>query len=207
MRIVAAVLLHGWRIHGDDRETGRFLAPTTQRAYSRMLIALVLCLSVLPMAGFWIDARDAATAQFRRQALVAIVGPGGEIEANEAAIDGIRHAFALHAANTGHPGQFGVDVIDDEASVNVAGPFAVARTLSGWSNAKHDTVTPRACSPREKLAASPGITVCGSDAIYIPGVWRWEFRPAVLSLVILLLRLRADWWCCWSMSRCGCCAR
>jgi hypothetical protein len=196
-RLAAALLLHRWRVASEGPDTDRFLAPETQRQYSHMLIALVLCLSVLPMAGFWIDAHNYAATEVRREALGALAGDDGAIDRGTAALNSIRAAYGVpnpdpSTANGDLPALDGVVQRPSAASRHTATPFAFASTLSAWSDfANHDTIVPDCtdafATTRGKQVNAADVVICGKESIHVPSAWRAGVWPSTLALMVVAM--------------------
>lgn len=112
VRLAAALLLHVDL--GRGVAVAEILGPAVQRDYKRMLIALILCISIVPMLGFWQEAHDYAGQEYRRSALAELTEPDGALARNRLGFDRLRWTFGLDSEpspgpwTTTPPGTYGV---------------------------------------------------------------------------------------------------
>lgn len=99
VRLGAAVWLH-WRLRVKPAMGGVSgkLRPATQRSYTRMAAALIVCLSVVPMIGFWREARQFTYDEARRAELAQFTAIDGALESNRRIFDRLRWAYGIDAA-------------------------------------------------------------------------------------------------------------
>lgn len=95
VRLAAAVGLHA-KLGGKAGGSGK-LRPATQRWYTRMLTVLVVCLSIVPMIGFWREARQFTADEGRRAALAQFTAVDGALETNRRIFARLRWAYGIDA--------------------------------------------------------------------------------------------------------------
>ncbi len=105
-RAGAGLLLH-WRLQNPPPAADA-LTPQTQARYKRLALALLLCLSVVPMLGFWMDARAFDREAERAEMFAAVAGPEGRTAASGSALMSLADAQG-RSAWARLPAPFGVE--------------------------------------------------------------------------------------------------
>lgn len=94
--VLAPVFRH---IDAAEATTGP-LQPETERLYKQMLIALIVCLSIVPMLGFWREAHEHSVEVERRATFVALGADDGPLAVNARTLDRLRWAYGIAAPAT-----------------------------------------------------------------------------------------------------------
>lgn len=87
-------VLYSMRLGGTRPTTA--LTPRTEQRYRLMVIAFIGCVIIIPVEGFWHDARTFTLMQAEAQSLAALTGPEGGIDRRHDAISDIQRAFDLN---------------------------------------------------------------------------------------------------------------
>lgn len=184
------------------------LRPSTQRRYLQMLTALLVCLSVVPMLGFWLEARQYTLSAARQDALTALLGPDGTLTANILVFDRLRWAYGLedsaqHAARDGllpAPGAYGVVMAEGNRLADPPTPFFSEFFASLAGEDSGGAVGGCAPSPARDVRGGAVLRLCHSDGRYgidlAPVGWPGGpssfllalFAAALACGVLLLLR-------------------
>lgn len=117
VRLAAAVWLHRKLGQTPAKPVDdQLLTPKTERTYTLMLLALIGCLSIVPMLGFWREAHEHVVEEYRTRSLGVLVGTGGAIENNRQALARLRWAYGQDEPNrnTNSLGRYDVAVEDSE---------------------------------------------------------------------------------------------
>lgn len=160
IRLGAAVLLHrGLESRPRFGAPAGALRPATERAYRRMLFALMLCLSVVPMAAFWRDAHSHVAGQMRAEAMTALTGRDGTVPANLQLLSRLYWAMARTAPSE--------PVVSAHFGVSLAGKPIETRADDGFFSGIVDDILDEPASGRAQACTerpeAPGlVTLCGS---------------------------------------------
>ena len=217
VRIAAGAALH--LVLGRAKpETYAPLRSSTQRSYTRMLAPLLLCLSVLPMCGFWLDARHYTLAERRQETLASFLSPDGMIATNRLVFDRLRWAYGIPADNVAKPtaathwlerlpGAYGVEIRRHTKPTPPEGGFSFSDYLSRLGRRSEvgsvsgcPSVSPmpqpppqvRMCEDKGQYGidlAQPGPP--GGAALFALGLFALFLFFAIRSLVMRVLRALA----------------
>lgn len=142
------------------------LTPRTERLYRWMVVAFVGCAIIVPVHGFWQDARRLVVAQAEQRSFAELTAPGGSIDRRNTAVAWIQRAFQLDCTRQqggfcerldSENGRFiPVNSSPADASEPVGG---LSATLWDWGGGV-SVVAPARCS---ELAASKVDTQCSSS--------------------------------------------
>jgi hypothetical protein len=195
IRILAAVILHF--VLGRPATIGKTkLRSTTQRSYMRMLAPLLLCLSVIPMGGFWLEARQYALMEIRQETFDYFLAPGGMLETNRLTFDRMRWAYGIirQPAVPGAPIPGGYDVYVTTQTPAPADTHAAFFSRFFAALANDPLAVPIAGCPI-KPASSAGVQLCRSGGQFgievgTPRPFRdWPDQGALYLLALLAVGL------------------
>lgn len=164
------------------------LRPETQARFVRLAVALILCLSVVPMLAFWLDAR-ALMAQQERLAIAEIVsGSGGRQAESSRAYADLRWVLGLDriAPEAGTPPPLGM-VFSPEAKT-----VGAADAGQGFAGMLLEFQRGTGIAPVSGCAEVQGgiPTLCGHELAAVgwtpPAIWRTKVDPPILILLAAL---------------------
>ncbi len=168
-------------------ETVSVLRPETQIRFSRLSLALVLCLSVVPMLAFWWDARELLAEQQRAGIVAVVASPDGRMADSARAHADLRWVLGLTsvAEGKGAPAPIGVrlqpdaKVEDRPATEGFAGFLlrlqrgVAAPTVAGCDSASAGSKAPLLCGPElQAISWSP------------PAIWNTAIESPLLLLLL-----------------------
>jgi hypothetical protein len=192
VRGAAALWLH--RRLGDpptdaERAIGTTLTPGTERRYRRLSAALMLCLSLVPMLGLWLDSRAHTVAKMEAGLVQQLAAPGGTLERRQDAfrdlgeVLGLKRVRVPEKDSASHFG-FGWD------RQAVAGAAHGRLTFAGEISRVQGAGATPAVAGCGTLAAGREPRLCGDPARGIawapPGVHRVALEPHGYGLLLLL---------------------
>lgn len=137
------------------------MRPITQASFLRLACALVLCLSIVPMLGFWWDARTLSHREASQQLLVAIDGRDGVAAEANRGLERIWWTLGKSPGSKRQPARafgFGYDPAAAPQSTSALPPFIA--TIFAISQRDGHDVAVAGCTPgtggAARLCGSPG---------------------------------------------------
>ena len=214
-RLLAAVDLHATLGKPGKPNSERPLCPETEQRYKLMLIALIACLSVVPMLGFWREAHEHTAEEYRTASFAALTGADGALESNRRMVERLRWAYgfdprpARSAGPIRDPGRYGVALhpsATPPAPPTATGDDAVSAVLdSAMGRAAlprvADCEPPTPTSGTAAEASANEIALCvnaaggtpAGIAMPSPGWWPGLWTVTLIGLAAIAAALTFNW--------------
>ena len=174
-------------------ETVAVLRPETQIRYARLSVALILCLSTIPMLAFWWDARELMAGQQKAAIVATVAGPDGRLAESRRALADLRWVLGITSVSqttgvsqsTGASPPFGI-AFDSAANTE---PTPSSEGFAGFlQRIQRGMPQPNAGASRCSTPATDIPKLCGPDLAAIswepPAIWRTAIDPPLLLLLM-----------------------
>lgn len=210
-RLFAAVDLHYALGKPTAATSAGPLRPETEGRYKYMLVALIACLSVVPMLGFWREAHEHTVEEYRTVNFAALTGADGGLESNRRMLDRLRWAYIgdtiprKQDGTAKDPGSYGVTrppsaaaqvtpVADDDVQVSATLDRIVDHTPLPKVAGCAVPHTPGSEPGREiVLCESPAKGAPVGISMPSPGWWLGAWAITLIALAAMATALVYNW--------------